>query len=381
MRLFPLLLLLLLTSCTATDQQKIVKIITNKDVEGAAKEFVDQKKKSYQKQPEQLIRDVKSLHLLLANLRDNIESIWGKEETELPTNKRYVKYTNEYKARAIVDFTSGTLRVETIDTQSPQESLKQAIVTTLLATANPQDTDIFSASSPKASGTPFLYQQVLDQDKKPIAYAWRANRFADYLITHKQQKQNLNKQLTHFVEVPLVEKHQHLRQQEYSQYVLAAAKRYQIEPSLIYGVIEVESSFNPFAVSHANAYGLMQVVPSTAGKDVYEKVKNKPGQPSKNTLFDPAQNIDIGTAYLSMLSTRYLASISNSQSRHYSVISAYNGGAGNVLKTFSNNRKYATDKINQLSSAQVYTKLTKQHPREESRRYLYKVNKAEKKYR
>ena len=68
--------------------------------------------------------------------------------------------------------------------------------------------------------------------------------------------------------------------------------------------------------------------------------------PNQQTLFDPASNIDIGTAYLSLLDDRYLVGVNHSLSRKYSVISAYNGGAGNVLKTFSSNRSYAVDVIN-----------------------------------
>ncbi len=37
-------------------------------------------------------------------------------------------------------------------------------------------------------------------------------------------------------------------------------------------------------------------------------------------------------------------------------------------------------KINQLSPSQVYQQLTKKHPKQESRRYLYKVNEAQKEF-
>ena len=70
--------------------------------------------------------------------------------------------------------------------------------------------------------------------------------------------------------------------------LIAAARRYNLEPELIYAIIETESSFNPYAVSHANAYGLMQVVASTAGRDVFERVRKIPGQPTSQQLFDPA---------------------------------------------------------------------------------------------
>nr|MDC2856044.1 transglycosylase SLT domain-containing protein [Ningiella sp. W23] len=53
--------------------------------------------------------------------------------------------------------------------------------------------------------------------------------------------------------------------------------------------METESSFNPHAVSSSNAYGLMQVIPATAGRDVYQKIKKYPGnQPKQYCLI---QNI------------------------------------------------------------------------------------------
>ncbi len=55
-------------------------------------------------------------------------------------------------------------------------------------------------------------------------------------------------------------------------------------------------------------------------------------------LVDPASNIDTGTAYLAMLNNVYLGGIDNPTSRRYAVITAYNGGAGSVLRVFSNDK-------------------------------------------
>jgi membrane-bound lytic murein transglycosylase C len=162
--------------------------------------------------------------------------------------------------------------------------------------------------------------------------------------------------------------------------VLASAAKYQVSPTLIYAIIETESSFNPFAVSTANAYGLMQIIPSTAGKDVYTRIKKRSDQPTREALFKPEYNIDIGTAYLHILDDIYLKKITDVQSREYSTISAYNGGAGNVFKTFSSNRDRAPSVINSLTAKQVYKKLTEDHPRSETRRYLQKVLKFRENY-
>lgn len=324
--------------------------------------------------------DIKAIKALYAELDQKVNKKWGKGNSELPEKKKYVKYTNDYQARTIVDFDKGTVRVETLTTNSPLDTLKQAVTTTLLTTADPTKTDIFSSDAPDTEGVPFLYPQVMDHDGKLVQYRWRAERYSNYLVSNKLKKSSSNGKTVYAVEFNLVAQHEHLRQEKYSQYVIAAAKRYNLSPALIYGIIETESSFNPYAVSPANAYGLMQVVPATAGRDVYNLVKKKSGEPSKEVLFSPENNIDIGSAYLHILQTRYLVKVSNKVSQEYSMISAYNGGTGNVLKTFDNDRTRAMNKINQTSTSNVYKKLRYNHPRTESRNYLEKVTKAKKKY-
>ena len=325
--------------------------------------------------------DIEAIKALYAELDQRVNKRWGKGNSELPEKKKYVKYTNDYQARTIVDFEKGTVRVETLTADQPLDTLKQAIATTLLTTADPSKTDIFSSDAPDTQGVPFLYPQVIDHDGKVVQYRWRAERYSDYLVSNKLQRSSANGKSIYAVEFNLAPQHEHLRQEKYSQYVIAAAKRYNLSPALIYGIIETESSFNPYAVSPANAYGLMQVVPATAGRDVYNLVKKKSGEPTKEVLFVPENNIDIGSAYLHLLQTRYLAKVTNKLSQEYSMISAYNGGTGNVLKTFDpNNRTRAMNKINQTSTSNVYKKLRYDHPRAESKMYLEKVTKAKKNY-
>ena len=90
--------------------------------------------------------------------------------------------------------------------------------------------------------------------------------------------------------------------------------------------------------------GLMQVVQHSAGRDVFRS-QGKSGLPSRSYLFDPANNIDTGTAYLAMLNNVYLAGIDNPTSRRYAVITAYNGGAGSVLRVFSSDKVQAANII------------------------------------
>lgn len=376
-------LLLTITGCESISSLKSissVKDLTDKIKNFNSVEDVEAIVKQAAISKELISADLKIVQALYKELDQKVNDKWGKDNSELPEKKKYVKYSNDYKARAIVDFDKGTVRIETITSSSPISSLKEAITTTLLTTSDPTKTDIFSSSAPNTDGTPFLYPQVVDNEGKLVQYQWRAEQYSDYLVSNQLQKSTVNGETVYAVEFKLVEQHQYLRQEKYSEYVIAAANRYNLPPALIYGIIETESSFNPYAVSPANAYGLMQVVPSTAGKDVYNLVKKKSGQPTKEVLFSPENNIDIGSAYLYILQTRYLVKVTNKVSQEYSMISAYNGGTGNVLKAFDENRTTAMTKLNQTSSSGVYKILRYDHPRAESQYYLEKVTKAKKNY-
>lgn len=74
-----------------------------------------------------------------------------------------------------------------------------------------------------------------------------------------------------------------------------ASNTYGISPALIYAVMRQESLFDPYAISVANAKGLMQLIDSTA-----QYVARREGIKLKN-LFHPETNILLGTAYLKYL--------------------------------------------------------------------------------
>ena len=296
--------------------------------------------KQAQKTQRSIKAQVGNVKQLLAALESVVGRKWGKQNTQQPSAKKYVKYSNDYQARAIIDFEQGTVKVETIALKNTISLLQQAIVMTLLTSSDPDKTDIFTSEAPILEGEPFLYQQVLDQDKLPIKYSWRANRFARYLVNNNLKKQRQYGHVISSVSFDLVEQNAHLRKQKYSDYVLAAAKKYQISAALIYAIIETESSFNPHAVSSSNAYGLMQVIPATAGRDVYQKIKKVSGQPTKAVLFNPKYNIDIGSAYLSILKNNYLNKITTDKSKHFAMISSYNGGAGYLYKVTKAEKTY-----------------------------------------
>ncbi|BBN58488.1 lytic transglycosylase [Hydrogenovibrio marinus] len=303
---------------------------------------------------------------------------WG--DKKIASQKEYVKYTDKYKSRAIINFTTGHIRVETVVDKDEKTALKAAIISTLLTPDDPSTVDLLSDKSVKTGKKPFLYGLVVDQDQQSVTTQWRANRYADYLMAHAYQSDTYNGKPRHYVTFEMVKDHDANQQKKYSTQVSRQSKRFDIEPALVYAIIETESAFNPYAMSHIPAYGLMQIVPQTAGRDAYRLIHNKDVAPSKNYLFKPDNNIEMGTAYLHILDTKYLGSVKQEKSREYCVIAAYNTGSGNVLAAFDNDRGRAVEKINQLSSQQVYQHLVKNLKYEEARHYIQKVTRNKAKY-
>src|SRR5688500_11008891 len=99
----------------------------------------------------------------------------------------------------------------------------------------------------------------------------------------------------------------------YGVIIYREARRHNLPPELVAAVVEAESDFRPRLISHKNAQGLMQIIPSTA-----EFI-------GAGDLFNPADTIAAGTKYL-----RYLYDRFNGDQKM--VLAAYNAGEGNVEK-------------------------------------------------
>jgi len=153
------------------------------------------------------------------------------------------------------------------------------------------------------------------------------------------------------------------------------AQKSRLDHALVFAIIETESAFNPMAKSPIPAYGLMQIVPRSAGLDATEQLFGKGRVLSPSYLYSSDKNIEIGATYLNILYYRYLKGIKDPRSRLYCSIAAYNTGAGNVAKAFTGNRKLraALPRINAMTSQQVYDHLIQNLPYEETRMYLERV--------
>jgi len=391
---------LVLLSCDSTDRmlkateqavagrtgRDVLAIIGGKDPSKIAKQRLD----SYAQNPEQLLRDLrvaqKEFQSLYDALTGNVKEKWGSKEVKLPEKKKYVKYTQNYRSRAIVDFDRGQITVETLEEMNPRESLSRAVVTTLLTPQDPRVVDVFSDKDVPVNSVeePYLLGLVTDQDGKPVRTQQEAEAFAKYLVDKKIGTRVLEQEGTKnhatFVNVNMVVNLPQKQAEKYRAVVLRYAEQYKMSPSLVFAIIRTESNFNPYAVSSVPAYGLMQLVPTSGGREAYRRAKGEDVAPTRDYLFDPQNNVELGTAYLNVLMFNQLEEVSNDISREYCVIAAYNTGSGNVLRTFSKNRTTAVQQINGLQPGVLYDKLRSNLPYQETRNYLEKVTTYRKSY-
>ncbi len=190
----------------------------------------------------------------------------------------------------------------------------------------------------------------------------------------------------------LVPDHIKVRAQRYQKPVDSNAREQQIPSALVFAVMETESMFNPDARSPAPAFGLMQLVPTSGAREAYRYLHNKDHVVTDTYLYNPGNNIELGTAYLNRLYYSYLAGIHSSQARVWATIAAYNTGPTNVLRTFagpysrsrfgsrSHWQEVALADINQRSPEQVYLFMRAHLPYAETRDYLQKVRSRMPKY-
>lgn len=102
-----------------------------------------------------------------------------------------------------------------------------------------------------------------------------------------------------------------MRQRLWWPMVRKLARRYELDPALVMAVIQTESCFNPRAVSHKGAQGLMQIVPVTAD---HLGLKNP---------LDPKANLKAGIRYLAQLKKAFDGDL-------VMVLAAYNAGPTKV---------------------------------------------------
>jgi membrane-bound lytic murein transglycosylase C len=312
----------------------------------------------------------------LESYKKEIATLWP--HTEISTQHKFVQYDEDYQTKKAVDFEKENIHIEVI-----AHSEKEARNKIQMALNDLVNEDVKSAyekdqlehkineslkQTPVVESKEKIIGDVLSQQQK--------DEFIEVAKKEPLEKMQHDNNTIYKLNVKLPSLALIKKAQQFKQSVDVYASKNEINKELVYAVIHSESSFNPMARSHIPAFGLMQIVPQSAGVDTYHFLYGEKKLLSSTYLYNPTNNIKIGATYLHIVYFKYLRHIKDPLSRLYCAIAAYNTGAGNVARSFigSNNIKKASEKINTLTPDEVYKHLMRNLPYNETKHYLQKVN-------
>lgn len=338
---------------TKEQNSQFTKYVT--DIDSEYKEY----KKAYQK--------------AFTEYSNNISNKWPELDTS--TKDKWVEYGKDFNSKKKVDFKRNEITLEVIaeNKEEAKQKLKEL------------SNNILKDNVQNAYKNDQLQQKIDKITKKPKKII-NKNKVIGDVVSKKYLLNNINniktkkikntKKFIYTVNVKLPSNTTIKKAKSFKVSVLKNAKKSKIPAELIYAIMHSESSFNPMARSHIPAFGLMQIVPKTAGIDTYKYLYGKKKLLSSNYLYNANNNIRIGSTYLHILYYRYLRKIKNPISKMYCTIAAYNTGAGNVAKAFigTYNINKASKKINSMTHSEVYKHLRLNLPHDETKQYLLKVN-------
>lgn len=140
---------------------------------------------------------------------------------------------------------------------------------------------------------------------------------------------------------------------KYSDYVYKYSYEYNIDPYLVFSIIKAESNFDPNAVSHKGAKGLMQIMDETA---TWIAASKKNESFHTEDVYQPNINIKYGCWLINSLNNEFDDKINL-------VLASYNAGSGNVKKWIAKiDNNYIEDDISWIEFI-------------ETKNYVIKVNK------
>ncbi|XOV88783.1 MAG: murein transglycosylase domain-containing protein [Pseudomonadota bacterium] len=347
-----------------------------------------------------------ALEAAFQRVEKEVAAVWGEGEVELPTKQKWVDYSDDMATRRQIDFEQGQVLIEQIvegdisDSRVSGALARAAADLSADTTSDLSERDLVLKYAKEALAAEDLsYARYAPDDSQAVVGSLigappgqpaieaaiaraKAGSPADEGAIRTSISTTANGKQKVSVQVPFRFGYQATLASRYQQLVMQEARSHDLDPSLIYAVMQTESSFNPRARSSVPAFGLMQLVPRSGAMDAYQFVYGEKVLLDPEYLYDPARNVELGAAYLSLLNTRYLRAIENPESRLICAIAAYNTGAGNVSRAFTGGTRVrdAARVINSMTPDEVFEHLKVNLPYEETRRYIEKVTRARKQY-
>jgi membrane-bound lytic murein transglycosylase C len=302
-----------------------------------------------------------------------VSSKWGKNNVKFSNKKNFVQYSKNFRQREIIDYEKGRVTLELLGNKRP--SVKEI----------EREYNLLRKQSilQNAKNDPLLEDMKIAQIENIISNSKiiKSKRFSVSDI----HKKYINKNTIYYVNVSLVDNYMHRLANYYMKDILHYATKYNIRPSYILAIIQTESAFNPNAISHIPAFGLMQIVPNTAGKDVKYYLTGWKTKPTKTELMNPSKNILMGTTYIKIIQSKYLSGVKNKENLYLATSTSYNAGIGSLYRSLtgsSRNKTKAFKIINNKTPNELYNHLRYSSSlTQEARNYVRRVKRFSDKWK
>ena len=380
-----------------------------------ARKDMDATRQAFQDSADKALNDyLKAEADMLENYKkycEELKQIWGDSEVVESTRKKWVDYSADKKSRTMVDWESGKVTIEVLADPGASEAeirakMKKAVSDLLANRGNATGFDLTANKKNPVSDKPLLDGQIdlsrygatplsETEASKPLSGQGEAKakeqeavaKLPDTIVDSEKpvvetvKTSEGNKKVVS-ITLELVEDHIPKRAEKFKEIISRHSATYSVDEPLIYAIMEQESAFNPMAQSWVPAYGLMQLVPKSGGRDAYRFVHKRDAIPSADFLFDPDNNIQLGTGYLKLLMSTTFKNVQDTRCRMLCAIAAYNTGAGNVSRSINGttNISKAIPTINSMTYDQLFNHLKRSLPHAETKDYIQKVTSKMKKY-
>ncbi len=317
-----ILILLVLFSASILGAEDLFKKL-NRNHEAQVKAMKRQYEDQRLEMKKQWVEIEKEQEETWSRLKKEVEDKW--KSFVHSTKKDWVDYNQGKDSRSKVDFKNGKIVFEAVVSKDDPDAMSKAKgeierqVEKILRQTDVSNKRILENQIVTRQGDKVNFDNIKNYIKKEVLPklmpAPKTFKAKDGVERRKYS-----------VNIDLVPHHISLRAEKYLPIVQKNAKRFDLKPQLILAVIHTESYFNPKAISDSNAIGIMQIIPKYAGREAYRAIYGYDRAISWDYLFIPENNIELGSAYLSLLKYNHFKDIQGDLKNRYVAICGYNWG-------------------------------------------------------
>lgn len=310
---------------------------------------------------------------------NNVKSKWGSYVDSKP--KAWAEYGKEQNSLSVIDYENNLATLEVIvDSDNDRKA-----------------EELFAKRLEEVMSSKEKNEVVLEKQFKNSNGNWIDKKNSRRFIKKKMKKKKYKKEVIigddgrartkYKVTLNMVPNSMKIRAEKYLSLVKKYSSKYDVDPALVLALIHTESAFNPKAFSRRPdgtpmACGLMQIIPSQAGRDAHKALYGSDKIVRPEFLYNPDNNIKMGVWYVKWLKKwwsrrdKKYGNKSSSLQNDYYTISSYNQGMGTILK-----KAYKKHDISKKSDQETYRILnTEGSISKEGRDYIERVVKRRKLY-